>query len=144
MDVGGVNGVSKWLHQLVREGKEIYRLPGSSLAILKGLAYTMSESIIPEGRVALVTGAGRGIGRAISLALAGAGARLIVLARTSAEVQETAQLIHAQGGDALAVTADVSQWNDVCRVVSHAAEQIGPIDILVNNAGIQSPIGPTG
>jgi 3-oxoacyl-[acyl-carrier protein] reductase len=102
----------------------------------------MSESIITEGRVALVTGAGRGIGRAISLALAGAGARLIVLARTSAEVQETAQLIRAQGGDALAVTADVSQWDDVCRAVSYAAEQMGPIDILVNNAGIQSPIGP--
>jgi NAD(P)-dependent dehydrogenase (short-subunit alcohol dehydrogenase family) len=102
----------------------------------------MSESIILERRVALVTGAGRGIGRAISLALASAGARLIVLARTSAEVQETAQLIHAQGGNALAVTVDVSQWDDVCCVVSHAAEQIGPIDILVNNAGIQSPIGP--
>ena len=102
----------------------------------------MLESIILQGRVALVTGAGRGIGRAISLALAAAGARLIVLARTAAEIEETTELIRAQAGEAAAISADVSQWGDVSRAVTQAVERMGPIDILVNNAGVQHPIGP--
>jgi NAD(P)-dependent dehydrogenase (short-subunit alcohol dehydrogenase family) len=87
-----------------------------------------------EGQVALVTGGGRGIGRLIALELAGAGMRVAVAARSSDQVEQTAQEI---GG--LAVTADVSQERDVEEMVATVERELGPIDLLVNNAGV----GPT-
>jgi len=89
-----------------------------------------------DGRVALVTGAGRGIGRALALGLADAGADVICLARTGAEVEEAAGEIRAKGRRALAVTADVTSREQVTRAVDAAIAEFGKIDILVNNAGI--------
>ena len=90
------------------------------------------------GRVALVTGAGRNIGRAIALALAGAGAAVAVNARRSqAEVDAVAAEIEAAGGRALAVLADVTDPAAVARMVDAAEARLGRIDILVNNAAVR-------
>ena len=83
------------------------------------------------GRVALVTGGGRGIGRGIALELTRAGARVAVAARTRAQVEETAAEI-----DGLAIEADVSKREDVERMVATAEQELGPLDVLVANAGI--------
>jgi 3-oxoacyl-[acyl-carrier protein] reductase len=89
------------------------------------------------GRVALVTGGGRGIGRAIAEGLAAAGASVVINYRgNSAAAEETAAAITAAGGKASAVQADISVAQDVDRVVKGAIEANGRIDILVNNAGI--------
>jgi 3-oxoacyl-[acyl-carrier protein] reductase len=95
-----------------------------------------------KGKVAIVTGGGRGIGRAISFALANAGCEVVTAARTSGELDETARLIHGNGGKALAVTADVSRPEAVEALVSRTVETFGHVDILVNNSGVQGAIGP--
>lgn len=84
-----------------------------------------------EGRVALVTGGGRGIGRSIALELARAGARVAVAARTAEQVRETAEEV---GG--LPLECDVSDRDSVERAVETVAEELGPIDLLVANAGV--------
>jgi 3-oxoacyl-[acyl-carrier protein] reductase len=89
-----------------------------------------------RGRVAIVTGAGRGIGRAIALGYAGAGAAVCCTARTAGEIEETAALILAQGGQAMAVQADVSQFDQVEAMMAHTVERFGGFDILVINAGV--------
>jgi len=87
--------------------------------------------------VAIVTGSGRGIGRAIALELALAGAKVVVnYAGRADKAEETVQLIHAAGGESIAVQADVSQAADVDRLIKTTLDQFGKIDILVNNAGI--------
>ena len=93
-----------------------------------------------EGRVAMVTGSSRGIGRAIALALADAGAAVAVnfLNRMEA-AQAVAAEIRRRGRRCACIQADVSAAADVERLVSSAVEQLGPIDILVNNAGISRP-----
>jgi 3-oxoacyl-[acyl-carrier protein] reductase len=90
------------------------------------------------GRVALVTGAGRNIGRAIALALAGAGAAVAVNARRSqGEADGVAAEIEAAGGRALAVLADVTDPAAVARMVDAVEARLGRIDILVNNAAVR-------
>jgi 3-oxoacyl-[acyl-carrier protein] reductase len=90
-----------------------------------------------KDKVALVTGGSRGIGRAIALALAGAGATVVVNYRgNQTAADETVAAITAAEGRALAVQADVSTAEDVERLFRTAAEQFGRVDILVNNAGI--------
>jgi 3-oxoacyl-[acyl-carrier protein] reductase len=84
-----------------------------------------------QGQVALVTGAGRGVGAGIARELAGAGMRVAVSARTRAQVEETAEGI---GG--LAIAADVSDRDSVERMVDRTQRELGPVDLLVNNAGI--------
>ena len=84
-----------------------------------------------EGQVALVTGGGRGIGRLIARELADAGMRVAVAARSSGQVEKTAQEI---GG--LAITADVSDPEEVEAMVAEVERELGPIDLLVNNAGV--------
>ena len=91
----------------------------------------MSSETELAGRVALVTGGGRGIGRGIALELADAGARVAVAARTREQVEATAAEV---GG--VAIEADVSDRADVERMVAHAEAELGPLDVLVNNAGI--------
>ena len=93
--------------------------------------------MILNEKVALVTGAARGLGRAIALELAAAGAKVIVnYAGSEAKAAEVVEQILAAGGEAFAVQADVSRADDVERLVKTALEEFGRIDILVNNAGI--------
>jgi 3-oxoacyl-[acyl-carrier protein] reductase len=88
-----------------------------------------------KDKVAVVTGAGRGIGKAIALAYAEAGVAVCCAARTTAEIEQTAAAIQAQGGRALAVTTDVTQPNQVASMVEQTAVEFGGIDLLVVNAG---------
>jgi 3-oxoacyl-[acyl-carrier protein] reductase len=89
------------------------------------------------GRIALVTGASRGIGAAIAIALAEAGAAVAVNYRERTDDAETVvRKIEGMGGRAIAVAADVSQATAVARMVDQAASALGPIDILVNNTGL--------
>jgi len=88
------------------------------------------------GKVALVTGGSRGIGRAIALKLAGEGARVVVnYQRNAAAAQEVVDAIRAGGGEAIAVQADVSKLDQAQALVKAALEAFGRLDILVNNAG---------
>ncbi|OGW44939.1 MAG: hypothetical protein A2Y66_02075 [Nitrospirae bacterium RBG_13_41_22] len=96
-----------------------------------------------KDRVAIITGAGRGIGRAIALAFAREGTRLFLAARTEPELAETATGCHEAGGTARVVVTDVSNWNQVQRLINTAIQQAGQVDILVNSAGVYGPIGPT-
>jgi 7-alpha-hydroxysteroid dehydrogenase len=86
-------------------------------------------------RVALVTGSGRGIGRATAEAFAEAGAHVVCAARTASEIEETAARVRALGRDALAVAGDVMDVAYLERLVAATLEKFGRIDILVNNAG---------
>lgn len=88
-------------------------------------------------QVAIVTGASRGIGRAIALALAGEGAKVVVnYASSSSAAEEVVGAISQAGGDAIAIQADVSKLEQVEALVNQTLEKFGRIDVLVNNAGI--------
>ncbi|MEV6941395.1 glucose 1-dehydrogenase [Streptomyces sp. NPDC051172] len=93
-------------------------------------------------RTALVTGAGSGIGRAIALAFAAEGARVVVAGRRREPLDETVRLIEDRGGKALAVTADVSAAADNQALVEAAVEAFGSLDVAVNNAGVFRGGGP--
>lgn len=86
------------------------------------------------GKTALITGAGGGVGRGIALELAAAGAQVVVVARRGATGEETAQLIRAEGGQALAVEGDVTRLEDMHRAVQATLEQYGGLHIVVHNA----------
>jgi NAD(P)-dependent dehydrogenase (short-subunit alcohol dehydrogenase family) len=88
-----------------------------------------------EDKVAIVTGAGRGIGKAIALTFAEVGADITVVARTVDQIEQTAKEISELGRRALAVKADVTKKDQVENVVEQTVTQLGKIDILVNNAG---------
>jgi NAD(P)-dependent dehydrogenase (short-subunit alcohol dehydrogenase family) len=89
-----------------------------------------------DNKVAIVTGGGRGIGRAIAQSYARAGAKVVVVARTAAPIEAVAAEISSAGGKALAIAADVAKDADIARVVSATLAHFGGIDILVNNAAI--------
>ena len=89
-----------------------------------------------DGKVALVTGGGSGIGRAIALLFAREGASVVVNGRTLSTIKETAKEITASGGKAIAIKADVSDAADVDVMVDRIVNELGGIHILVNNAGI--------
>ncbi|MFJ9542546.1 SDR family NAD(P)-dependent oxidoreductase [Streptomyces sp. NPDC101225] len=93
------------------------------------------------GKVALVTGAGRGIGRAVALSLAERGAWLALVARSEDELSRTAKLVTEQGGRAVVVAADLGEPASVAAVVDRTAAQLGPVDVLVNNAATVEPLG---
>ena len=89
-----------------------------------------------NGQVAIVTGGGSGIGQGVALALAQEGARVVVCGRREQPLEATAAAIRAQGGEAMAVQADVARAQDVERLVQATLKAYGTVDILVNNAGI--------
>ena len=88
------------------------------------------------GRTALVSGSGRGIGRAIAQSLAAAGATTVILARSAEQVDETVALIGAAGGQAIPAAADLTDAVSVAEAVERVLSDRGGIDILVNNAGV--------
>ncbi|RDE18248.1 SDR family NAD(P)-dependent oxidoreductase [Motiliproteus coralliicola] len=88
------------------------------------------------GRVALVSGASSGIGRAVAQALAAAGAQVLVVARRAEALQQTVALIEQQGGQAAALVADLSDFDGLAELVARAGEPFGAPDILVNAAGL--------
>ena len=95
-----------------------------------------------SGRVAIVTGGSRGIGRLVAEALAAAGAAVAVTARSEDQLVETVASITGAGGTAIALPGDVSDPESVTEAVHQVERQLGPIDLLINNAGISGPIGP--
>jgi 3-oxoacyl-[acyl-carrier protein] reductase len=96
----------------------------------------MNSSLLDlTGKVAIVTGAGRGIGRAISIEFARAGAEVVAAARTGSEIEETATLIRDKGGKALAVPVDVLDIERIKEMLRKTLDTFGKVDILVNNAG---------
>ena len=94
-----------------------------------------------QNRIAIITGAGRGIGRAIALAYAREGARLALAPRTVTELEETAQQAEALGAETCVIPTDVTDQAQVDAMVGRTPDRYSTIDILVNNAGIGGPIG---
>ncbi|MGA5731567.1 SDR family NAD(P)-dependent oxidoreductase [Streptomyces seoulensis] len=94
------------------------------------------------GKSVLVTGAGSGIGRAVALAFAAEGASVVAAGRTAAPLDETVKLIEAAGGEAAAITADVSRSAEVRELVRRTVDRFGSLDVAVNNAGVFRGGGP--
>ena len=92
-----------------------------------------------NGRGVLITGASRGLGRALAQAFAGAGARVVLVARGQSELEAVVAGIRREGGEAFGLTADLGVKEDIHRITGVAAALVGPIDIVVNNA---STLGP--
>jgi NAD(P)-dependent dehydrogenase (short-subunit alcohol dehydrogenase family) len=95
-----------------------------------------------HGSVAVVTGGGRGLGRVIAQALAGAGAAVGLIGRTADDVADTVSMLQAAGGVAAGACADVSDERATAAAMAELRRRLGPVDVLVNNAGICGPIGP--
>lgn len=94
-----------------------------------------------KSKVAIVTGAGRGIGEATALAFAREGARLVIASRTETELAQVSRSVAQMGGEAVAVVADVTDPANVEKLTKAAIDNYGDIDILVNAAGVYGPIG---
>ena len=88
-----------------------------------------------EGKIAIVTGAGKGIGREAALAIAEEGATVVAVARTQADLDETVKMIEEKGGKAVSLSRDLTDGQQVQSMVDTVVEKYGRIDILVNNAG---------
>src|SRR5690348_2317899 len=95
-------------------------------------------------KVAIITGAGGGFGRAIAARLAAEGAAVTVTSRSKAQLDETVAQIESGGGRGLALVGDATDRADVARVVGETQRRLGPISILVSNAGVPGPFGPIG
>jgi NAD(P)-dependent dehydrogenase (short-subunit alcohol dehydrogenase family) len=96
-----------------------------------------------RGQVAIVTGASRGIGRAIAQRCAEEGAKVALVARSASQLEEVASQIREGGGVALAIAADVTDHTAIKTMARRVEAELGPIDLLVNNAGVFYCIGPT-
>jgi len=94
-----------------------------------------------DGKVAIVTGGGQGVGEGVALALADAGARVVVAGRTGSKVERTVATITERGGTAIALECDVTDAAQVHACVDRAVSEYGTVDILVNNAQVP-PLGP--
>ncbi len=88
-----------------------------------------------QGKVALVTGAGRGIGRAIAISLAKSGCRVILAARTREQLDVVRETIHTNGGAAVAIPTDLTRDDEIERLVEKSSKEWGSVDALINNAG---------
>ncbi|HML02158.1 MAG TPA: SDR family oxidoreductase [Candidatus Bathyarchaeia archaeon] len=127
-----------------------FTLPSSVGAYLVSVVskFCMLHSILGKntvklkGKVAIVTGAGKGIGKAVALAFAREGAHVVVVSRTFLEIKDVAAQIGMMGRRALPLRVDVSRRGDVFKMVNSAAARFGRIDVLVNNAGVLGPVGP--
>jgi NAD(P)-dependent dehydrogenase (short-subunit alcohol dehydrogenase family) len=97
---------------------------------------------ILEGQVAVVTGAGRGFGRAIAERLAAEGANVALLSRSLVQLDEVAEAIRASDGKAIGVRCDVTDPHSIEHAIDKVEELLGPVDLLVNNAGVPGPFGP--
>jgi 3-oxoacyl-[acyl-carrier protein] reductase len=95
-----------------------------------------------KGQVAIITGGGRGFGRAIAQKFASAGAKVVLTARTQTQLQESVDIIRSCGGEAVAVPGDVVSREDVERVVRAAEDRFGAVSLLISNAGVSGPFGP--
>lgn len=95
-----------------------------------------------KGHVAVVTGAGRGIGRAIATTLAAQGASVALIARHEAELQESCAEIAGRGGRSKSYVADVTDIAEIGIAIQQIEESLGAVDLLVNNAGVLQPVGP--
>lgn len=94
-----------------------------------------------DGKVAVITGGSKGLGRAMAVGLAEAGATVVVVSRTKNLIEEVAQGIIRKGGKAIAIPADIKNAQDIERMTGTVADAFGRIDILINNAGI-APMSP--
>jgi 3-oxoacyl-[acyl-carrier protein] reductase len=88
-----------------------------------------------NGKVALVTGAGRGIGKAIAISLAKSGCRVILVARTREQLDAVQETIRTNGGEAVAISTDLTRDDEIERLVEESSKHWGSVDILINNAG---------
>ncbi len=95
-----------------------------------------------KGKVALVTGSGRGLGRASAMALSREGADVVAVSRTPTDLEETAQAIMGGGGTVVTLVGDLGNSAVIKKVVETAVETFGGVDILVNNAAVLGPISP--
>jgi NAD(P)-dependent dehydrogenase (short-subunit alcohol dehydrogenase family) len=124
-------------------GTATSRAPGRVWCIhaLSGQATVEPKSLI--GQTAMITGGGRGLGRAFALGLAATGMSVAVVSRTDEQLAETVRLVETSGGRASAFRADVSNPRDVAETVGAVERLFGKIDVLINNAGVGGPVGPT-
>ena len=95
-----------------------------------------------KGKVALITGASRGIGAAVAKAVAGAGAHVILLARTVGGLEEVDDAIRAAGGTATLIPMDLAKFDEVDKLGPSIAERFGRLDILIGNAALAGPLSP--
>lgn len=102
----------------------------------------MTSPVDLKGMVAVVTGGGRGLGRAFAQALAGVGCSVAVVARSEAELAETVGQIARAGGQAQAFPADITDAGAVDVAFAAVEQSFGVVDLLVNNAGVMGPIAP--
>src|SRR5438445_1777310 len=112
-----------------------------NLPYLHGASYSFGAMLL-QNKVALITGSGRGIGRAIAKSFASEDAVVFLTARSEAELAATAAEITAAGGKAAFVVADLGMVNDCRAVAKTVEEKFGRVDILVNNAGHYGPVVP--
>ena len=102
-------------------------------------AATRGKTMELEGKTAIVTGGGRGIGEGIAHVLAREGANVVVMGRHGAEVECVSHSIESSGGRALPIVADVTDWASLQALTAKTVDRFGGVDILVNNAGIEGP-----